>query len=227
MAAKVEPKIGEIKNGKVFRFTTPERVSHWVHTVSYFMLLLTGLVIFIPGGGILGPLFGGANVSRILHRIFAVPYALLSLPILYFGAKKQAREWFRLMFTWTKEDVVFFLGYMPELMGRHNPNLPESDKFNAGEKFNSLLTFLTGIGLTLSGIIMWFPAAFPKWLVRLAYPIHDLCWLGMTAMLVIHIFLSVFHPRMRAALEGMLNGWVDTGFAREHYPKWFRAVTGK
>lgn len=217
-------KIGAQEGGKVYRFAPAERVAHWVHTICFFLLLLTGLAVFWPGGNAIASLFGGIQVARIVHRVVAFPYAIVALVVLFGWAPEQTKEWLRISWSWSKEDLVFVAGYMPELMGRHNPNLPEADKFNAGEKFNSILTLVTGFGLVVTGIIMWFPNFFPKWLVRLAYPFHDLSWLGMSAMLVIHIYLSVIHPRMRAALEGMISGWVDKEFAQEHYPKWYRRV---
>lgn len=221
------PKIGTVKNGKIYRFDPVEIAAHWIHTVCFFALLVTGLVLFSPGGaGWVASLFGGVVNTRVIHRVFAIPYALVSLPLLVLFSPRGAKEWFHEMFHWDKDDVKLMLGYFPELLGRH-ADLPEAPKFNAGEKFNSLLTLFTGIGLTLSGIVMWWPKAFPVWLVRLAYPIHDLAFLGMLAMLAVHIFLSVAHPKMRAALEGMTTGWASAEFAKEHYGKWYRKVATK
>jgi formate dehydrogenase subunit gamma len=222
-----QTKIGTLKNGKIYRFDPVEIAVHWIHTVSFFALLITGLVLFAPGGaGWLAKLVGGVSMTRVLHRVFAAPYALLSLPLLVLFSPRGAKEWFQEMFHWDMDDVKLMIGYFPEVLGRH-VDLPEAPKFNAGEKFNSLLTLASGLGLALSGIIMWWPKSFPVWLVRLAYPVHDLAFLGMCAYLTVHIFLSVAHPKMRAALEGMTTGWADAEFAKEHYGKWFRKVASK
>lgn len=220
-------KIGTVRDGKIYRFDPIEIAAHWIHTVSFFALLITGLVLFAPGGaGWLAKLVGGVVNTRLIHRVFAVPYALVSLPLLVIFSPRGAKEWFGEMFHWDMDDVKLMMGYFPEILGRH-ADLPDAPKFNAGEKFNSLLTFFTGLGLTVSGVIMWWPTYFPQWIVRLAYPVHDLAFLGMTSMLCVHIFLSVAHPKMRAALEGITTGWASAEFCKEHYGKWYRKVATK
>lgn len=220
-------KIGTVRDGKIYRFDPVECAVHWIHTITFFALLLTGLVLFAPGGaGWFAKLVGGIVNTRLLHRVFAVPYALVSLPLLVILSPRGAKEWFYEMFHWDMDDLRLLVGYFPEVLGRH-VDLPDAPKFNAGEKLNSLLTLGSGIGLTLSGIIMWWPTAFPQWLVRLAYPVHDLAFLGMCSYLTVHIFLSVAHPKMRAALEGITTGWADAKFAEDHYKKWYRKVATK
>ncbi|MBO8125645.1 MAG: cytochrome b/b6 domain-containing protein [Firmicutes bacterium] len=225
--ANKEPNIGIVKDGKVRRFTKAGIAAHWVHTVTFLTLLLTGLSIYVPATTWIGNLFGGIQNARIIHRVVAIPYALFALVLLLVGSRQQMKEWLKVAFTWKKEDFIFSAKYIvTEFMGRHG-DLPEADFINSGEKVNSILTVGTLFTLTISGFVMWFPETFPKWAVRLAYPIHDLSWLFMTSMLLVHMYLSLIHPKMRTALKGMTTGWVDEEFAKSHYPKWYRRVTGK
>ncbi len=227
MATIKEPTIGTLKDGKVYRFNKAFVVAHAIHTVTFLLLLLTGLAIFSPANRWIATLFGGMQSVRIIHRVVAIPYALGALIVLLVGGGKQAKEWLKITFTWGWSDITFMPKYVvTEFMGRHG-NLPESDFINPGEKVNSLLSVLTWLGFTISGVILWFPDVFPKSIVLLAYPIHDLCMLFMTMMFLVHAFLSLIHPKMRTALQGIMTGWVDARFAEGHYAKWYRRVTGK
>lgn len=228
MARAKEPQIGTVKDGKVYRFTKAQVAAHWIHTVTFLLLLLTGLAIYVPATSWIGYLFGGIQIARIIHRVVALPYALFALLVLLVGGGKPTKEWLKVTFTWKGEDIAFMPKYIvTEFMGRHADDLPEADFINAGEKVNSLLTIITLFTLSVSGLIMWFPNIFPSWLVLIAYPVHDLSWMFMTCMLMVHMFLSLIHPKMRAALKGITTGWVDEEFAKSHYPKWYRRVTGK
>lgn len=225
-AAK-QPQIGDVKNGMVYRFTKGFVAAHWIHTVTFLSLLLTGLAIYVPATSWIGALFGGIQNARIVHRAMAIPYALFAIIVLTTSSRKQTKDWLKVAFTWKKEDILFMPKYIvTEFMGRHG-DLPESDFINAGEKVNSLLTIFTLFTLTISGFVMWFPETFPTWAVLLAYPLHDLSWLFMTSMLLVHMFLSLIHPKMKTALQGITKGWVPEDFAKGHYPKWYKRVTGK
>lgn len=223
--AKNKPQIGDLKNGMVYRFTKGFVVAHAVHTISFLTLLLTGLAIYVPSTSWIAVLFGGIQSARIIHRVMAVFYAIVAPLIMITKSDGQMKDWLKVAFTWKMEDILFMPKYIvTEFMGRHG-DLPESDFINAGEKVNSLLTIFTLFGLTISGIIMWFPNVFPAWLVLVAYPLHDLSWMFMTCMLLVHMFLSLVHPKMRTALLGITKSWVPVEFAEGHYPKWFRRVT--
>ncbi|MFC1915541.1 cytochrome b/b6 domain-containing protein, partial [Chloroflexota bacterium] len=62
---------------EVEKYRKPTRVLHWVHTISFCVLFLTGLILFIPQLGIIAQ----DSWTRVLHRIAAV--LLVTAPLVY------------------------------------------------------------------------------------------------------------------------------------------------
>lgn len=208
---------------KVLRFTSGERVSHWVHALSFFLLLFTGLGILVIGLRPAMTLFGGIQIARLLHRIMAVVFAVVVSAMFLIGNPKYHWEWIKSIFHFTKADWQHVSAFPKEFFGGHG-EYPAQDKFNGGEKINSLITVFGSIFITLSGLVMWFAPSFPPALVRWAYPVHDLSMFMMTAAVIGHMYLGLLHPDSRAALPGMLNGYVSTKFAKAHHAAWYERV---
>ena len=208
---------------KVLRFTRNERISHWVHAASFFLLLITGLGIlslsFRPAMGI----FGGIQAARLIHRGAAVVFVVVAAALFFIGDSKYHWEWLKSAFHLSKSDWKHIAAFPKEFFGGH-ADYPDQDKYNGGEKINSLLTIFGSIFLTLSGIIMWFSSYFPPALVRWAYPVHDLSMFVMTAAVFGHMYLGLLHPESRTAISGMLNGYVSSKFARAHHAAWYERV---
>lgn len=212
-----------VNSNKVLRFTLGERVSHWVHAISFFLLLFTGLGIlslaFRPALGIIG----GVDVARLLHRVVAVIFVVVVGAMFFIGNPKYHWDWLKSIFHFSKADLQHIAAFPKEFFGGHG-DYPAQDKYNGGEKINSLLTVFGTIFITLSGIVMWFAPSFPPALVRWAYPIHDLAMFIMAAAVIGHFYLGVLHPESRAALPGMLNGYVSAKFAKAHHAAWYERM---
>ena len=71
---------------------------------------------------------------------------------------------------------------------------------------------------------MWWAPLFPPGLVRWAYPVHDLSMFLMTAAVIGHMYLGLLHPDSKAAMSGMINGYVSTKFARAHHAQWYERL---
>jgi formate dehydrogenase subunit gamma len=68
---------------RVVRFSKAARIAHWGHTVTFLILLLTGLLLFAPKVfGWVGPAFLGANSAGTVHRVMAVFYTIIPLACL-------------------------------------------------------------------------------------------------------------------------------------------------
>ncbi|AHF05860.1 formate dehydrogenase subunit gamma [Desulfitobacterium metallireducens] len=208
---------------KVLRFTLGERVSHWIHAVSFFLLLFTGLGILSLTIRPALAVIGGVQVARILHRTVAVLFVVGVGSMFFIGNPKYHWEWLRMVFHFTKADWQHVRVFPKEFFGGHG-NYPAQDKYNGGEKINSLFTVFGSIFITLSGVVMWFPAVFPPALVRWAYPVHDLSMFMMTTAVIGHMYLGLLHPDSRVSLSGMLNGYVPSKFAKAHHAAWYERV---
>lgn len=213
----------QIDPNKVLRFTKGERLNHWVHAIAFFVLLFTGL-------GVLSTFFqpamlgvGGIQVARLIHRGVAVVFVVV-VPLMFFvGNPRYHWEWLKSVFNFTRADLQHVTAFPKEFFGAHG-TYPPQDKYNGGEKINSLITIFGSVFITLSGMVMWFATSFPPGLVRWAYPVHDLSMIMMTAATIGHLYLCLLHPDSHPALAGMINGYVSTKFARSHHAKWYDRV---
>lgn len=123
----------------VLRFTKGERLSHWVHAISFFVLLFTGL-------GVLSTFFqpamvavGGIQVARLIHRGVAIVFVVVVALTFIVGNTKYHGEWLRSVFTFTKADLQHVVAFPKEFFGGHG-TYPPQDKYNGGEKINSMIT---------------------------------------------------------------------------------------
>ena len=208
---------------RVLRFTKGERISHWVHAASFFILLFTGLGILLTSFQPAMSVIGGIQVARLLHRGVAVVFAVVVGAMFFIGDTRYHWEWLTAIFRFQKSDWQHIAAFPKEFFGGHG-QYPAQDKYNGGEKINSLITVFGSIFITLSGIVMWFAPSFPPGLVRWAYPVHDLSMFMMTAAVLGHMYLGLLHPESRAALPGMLSGYVSSKFAKAHHAAWYERI---
>lgn len=226
MAVKIEtgnqaPR--RIVGDKVLRFSMGERLSHWVHAISFFVLLFTGLGVYSTFFQPAMAIIGGIHVAQVIHRVSAIFFVVVVGMLFFIGNPRFHWRWLNFTFNFTKSDWQHVSAFPKEFFGGHG-TYPEQDKFNGGEKINSLITIFGTFFVTLSGIVMWWAPVFPPSLVRWAYPVHDLSVFVMTAAVIGHIYLGLLHPDSKAAMSGMLNGYVSTKFARGHHAKWYERL---
>lgn len=215
-------KVPMVKDGKIFRFTKTARITHWIYVGSYAVLFLTGLLLFADFFDFLAPIFGGFEGAQLIHRIFAVVFILPAFIFIIFDPKSFF-GWLKDCVTWTKDDLKFFPAFGKELFGIHAETPPQGF-INAGEKINSLLTITFTTLIILSGFVMWFPEYFSIALVQWAYVIHSGAMAMLSAVAVVHIYLGTLNPGSKAAMSGMINGYVDAEFAKGHHEKWYNEV---
>lgn len=212
-----------IVGDQVLRFSKGERLSHWVHAVSFFVLLFTGLGVYSSLFQPAMAIVGGIHVAQVIHRISAVFFVVVVGLLFFVGNPRFHWRWLKFTFNFTKSDLQHVSAFPKEFFGGHG-NYPAQDKYNGGEKINSLITIFGTIFVTLSGVVMWWAPHFPPSLVRWAYPVHDLSVFIMTAAVIGHIYLGLLHPDSRVAMSGMLNGYVSKRFAKAHHAKWYERL---
>lgn len=211
-------------SGKMIqRFTKGERFSHWVHAISFFILLFTGLGILVTSLEPMLGVVGGVQIARWLHRIVAVVFIVAVAGMFIFGDTRHHWEWLKSSFTFKKADLQHISAFPKEFFGGHG-DYPAQGKFNGGEKINSLITIIGSVTISISGLIMWFADSFPVGLVRWMYPLHDISMFMMTAAVVGHMYLGLIHPVNRTALSGMTTGKVSEEFAKAHHGEWYKSL---
>jgi formate dehydrogenase subunit gamma len=202
------------------KYTSLERLGHWVHAGTYIPLAITGFMIMAPAVKTIVSGDPGLGV-RVLHRFFAIAFGIL--PVLYIAL--QPRRFLMNVkenFTFGKEDIGWVKAAIPYyLLGRHG-NMPPQPRFNTGERLNAAMIMIGTLLFGITGFTMWFgKGVIPPWMFRTAVIIHDLTMIATFIMFIIHFFLAVAHPLMWQSLISMRYGVVSESYAREHHAIWY------
>lgn len=206
--------------------TTPEaRFVHWSHTITWFVMLLSGLVLFSPWWHWLAPVFGGAPNADLVHKFFAVIF--ISVPLIGLVMKPRSFvEWMKTAAHWGKDEIEFMMKFPLDFLG-FKVDMSPQDGINAGQKMNTFLFPTVGLGLVLSGIVMWFSGRFPASWIPIAYIVHDACWIIGTAQVCFHAYLGSLHPGSGESFWAMFgDGRVKASWAKHHHTKWYKRVYG-
>jgi formate dehydrogenase subunit gamma len=183
-------------------------------------LFLTGLVLFIPQLGFLAQ----DSVTRVIHRIGAVIFIvapLVYIPMNWSATKRGIKE----AFSWGASDIGWLKAAPTYYFLGDEKNMPPQGSMNTGQRLWWLIVLVSGVVFTVTGLIMWFaktsaPAALLQWMVFL----HDVAFILAGTMLLLHIYLGLFHPLMNEAWKSIYKGTISTEYAKKHHAKWYDEV---
>jgi formate dehydrogenase subunit gamma len=200
---------------EIVRHRLFSRLMHWTVALTFVVATLTGMPIWTPVFGWMAHLFGGLTVCRIVHPWVGVAFVLAALV--------QFVEWISdmLLEPWERD----WIGPRLTRYMRYEEDDPRTGKYNGGQKLYFWAVSLGALGLLLSGLLMWFPTAFPRWLMQLAYIVHDFTFICFAVSLVFHIYLGT--AAEPGTFGSMTRGTVTRPWARLHHPRWYREVTGE
>jgi formate dehydrogenase subunit gamma len=203
---------------EVERYRKPTRILHWVHTSSFILLFLTGLILYLPYPV---SLLAQDSWTRVIHRAAALIFILG--PIVYLiMSPKAALKGIKEAFHWGPDDIGWLRAAPRYYFLSDEEAMPPQPHMNTGQKLWWLMVIVLGGVLALTGIVMYAlktvaPPQLLQWMVFL----HDVAFIATGAMFFLHIYLSVIHPLMRGAWSSMARGKVSTEYARSHHAKWY------
>ncbi|WP_147534618.1 formate dehydrogenase subunit gamma [Bacillus marasmi] len=207
------------------RFSHGFVAAHAVNAISFITLYITALPMYTEFFDWLYPVFGGPEIARLLHRVFAVAFMTPTLIWLIFDPKGFFR-WLKEMVTWKKRDFEFLKKTGKELIGLKYRHIPQTF-FNAGEKINSMIQIVCAIIIIGSGIVMWNPQNYPKEVVQWGYFLHNVGYGIAAAIVVGHIYLGVVNKNMRPSITGIITGIVPAWWAKNHHTEWYNEEVKK
>jgi formate dehydrogenase subunit gamma len=201
---------------EIVRHRLATRAIHWTVALFFFLALFSGLPIWTPVFGWMAHLLGGLNVCRWLHPWAGILF-FASMGVMFvhwlgdMRLERNEREWLR------PRKIVSYMKYESE----------DSDvgKYNGGQKLFFFAAGLGALGLLLSGVVMWFPLEFPRFLRELAILVHDLTFILFVVAVVFHIYLGT--AAEPGTFHSMIRGTVSRPWARLHHPRWYRQVLGE
>jgi formate dehydrogenase subunit gamma len=189
------------------RFTLTERLLHWVHATAFFILLGSGLALYIPA---LSIAVGRRPLVKSVHIWTAVGWAAAIAVIVVFGNRSALRRTVREIDTFDSDDGRFLSGRVRAPQGR----------LNAGQKVNAILTAAFAVLFAVSGFLLWYGERDTRFRLQGTAFLHDSLMFASLVLLVGHLYLALIYPATRHALRGITVGTVREDWARAHHAKW-------
>jgi formate dehydrogenase subunit gamma len=204
-----------VVGNEIVRHNRASRLIHWTVALTFFVSLLTGMPIWTPVFGWMAHLFGGLSVCRVIHPWAGVAFFLASIFMFF--------QWLSDMHL--EPDERDWMGPRVFQYMRYQTDDSRTGKYNGGQKLYFWAVSLGAVGLLLSGLLMWFPRAFPRIVMEFAYLIHDFTFICFAVSLVFHIYLGT--AAEPGTFGSMTRGTVTRAWARLHHARWYRQVTGE
>lgn len=201
----------------VLRYVPAQRLVHWAGVASFLVLLATGASLLLRPLAFLA----AGGFSRLAHRAAAL--AFVALPFLYAALlPRRARELVAESFTYDRGDWGW-LRHMPAYLVGRAHGLPPQGRLNAGQKLHHAGTFLMFVTVSASGFVLWFGKGhLGAGGLAAAGIVHDLSLLGLSLLLVGHVYFTFLYD----ALSAMRTGHVTEEYARLEHRRWFEGLSG-
>ena len=202
-----------MKKGMIKVTSGYERFVHWILAISCLLLCFTGLGIMYKELNFFGVIFGGLKGLSTVHDIMAVVFAVsLVLAIVM----------------WWKEAGIFVfpedLDWIMTAGGYlwHVDKVPETGKYNPGQKMFFLTVALCGLMMVCTGFFMWYPTILPAALMDWVYVLHVLGFVVIFAFFFVHLYLgTIGNP---GTVQAMISGWVTRNWLKKQHPKWLKEM---
>jgi formate dehydrogenase subunit gamma len=191
----------------VRRFTLTERLLHWVHASAFFVLLGSGLVLYLPS---LSAAVARRALMKDVHFWTGISWAGAILLVALLGNRRALTATIREVDLFDRDDARFLTGRVHAPQGR----------FNAGQKVNAVLTAAFAVLFLVSGLLLWYGERDTSFQLAGTVFLHDALMYLSLVVVVGHLYLSLLHPTTRHALRGMTLGTVREDWARKHHSKW-------
>ena len=197
----------------VRRFSSAERSLHWLLAGTFFAMLVTGLILYLPA---LAQVAADRQLWKSIHLGAAIAFwggTLLLLGSAPGELQRTARE----LDSFDEDDRR----WLRWAVRRGGPEPPQG-RFNAGQKLNSAMIAGLMVVFTGSGTLMYLQETDASFRGTSAILVHDVAMYVAVPIVLGHLYLALVHPSTRHSLRGMALGTVRRDWARQHHPKWER-----
>ncbi len=220
-------------NKNIIAFSPAQIFYHKSIIVLMFFFVLTGLPIISSsfhwiayGFGLPFDFIGeqngaaltlGIQVCRMIHRVAALLFFLISIP--FAGMQLlQIGKWH----IWPESEADGLAGLKSSYIDFKQAR---QGKYNAGQKIAAYIFIITICLLAFSGFVLWFRGLFSPATWDLARTLHDIGFALLLPTLLGHIYFGV-HPLNRAGFKAMFgNGELESKEVASHHPLWFEKLT--
>src|ERR1700722_19218865 len=193
---------------RVLRFDRVQRGAHWANALLFFTLMFTAIPLYF------GSFFGIVMPRHVIEMIHLWTGLALPLPIIVsligpWG--KAMRHDVRRINYWTRDEIRW-------LRSAGKTKL-ESDKFNPGQKLNSIFIGASILVMLVTGAMLQWVRFFPvPWRSGATF-VHDVFASAVFFVVFGHIVMALTHSE---ALRSIFKGWVNRSWAERYAPRWLR-----
>jgi formate dehydrogenase subunit gamma len=205
LGSRARPRGPEVRF--VRRFSRTERTLHWANAIGFFVLLASGLVLYVPA---LSMAVGRRALLQEVHFYSGLAWIGLLVLIAAAGDRRGLIRTATELDAFDHDDLRWLIGRRPAPQGR----------FNAGQKINAALTTAITVLFLVSGLLMWFGERDTNLRFASTILLHDALMFVSVVLVTGHIYLASLHPPTRHSLRGMTRGTVREDWARQHHPRW-------
>jgi formate dehydrogenase subunit gamma len=191
----------------VKRFSRTERVLHWANAIAFFVLLGSGLCLYLPS---LEIAVGRRPLIKDIHFWSGIGWLPLLVLVVLAGDRRGILRTAREVDNFDRDDLRWLTLQKPAPQGR----------FNAGQKLNTALTAAFTLLFFVSGMLLWLGERNTSFRFASTVILHDGLMYAAIVLLVGHLYLAVIHPATRHALRGITVGTVSEDWAEQHHAKW-------
>lgn len=206
---------GRERTRYILRYKDGTRMNHWFVALLFVAAALSGLALFHPTLFFFSNLFGGGQLTRILHPFLGM-LMVLGFIVLFFTVWRENligradREWLR---------------HAGEMLKGQKENMPAVGKYNAGQKLVFWAFAVSLLLLLVTGFMFWAPYFFhlvPVTLRRLAILVHSVSAVVLVLSVIVHVYAAIW---VKGTTRAMTRGTVTEGWARLNHPLWHREMT--
>lgn len=238
---KLQKKLKTKSSNYYVRFDSVWRLLHVIVIISFFGLAITGMTLKFAARSwavFIANLLGGFEVAGIIHRISAILtfcYFAVHFYYLYKNWQKSGKSLVKFIFD--KEGLMPNLNDAKEMFQSLRwfvgfKKQPQYGRWTYWEKFDYMAVFwgVTMIGAT--GLILWFPEFFtkflPGWAINVATIIHsDEALLATGFIFTIHFFNTHFRPEKFPMDPVIFTGKVPLEVFKHERPREYEMVKSK
>lgn len=208
MTPLLSPPAREEAAKRLVRFDVVERATHWASAVLFTVLIATAIPLYF--GSFFGVVLPRFTVEQIhLWTGLALPVPLLLAAAGRWG--RSIRRDLRRVNYWTRAEIDWLRSF-----GR---SPLEADKFNPGQKLNTVFVGAASLIMLGSGVVLKWFAYFPVSWREGSTLVHDAFSFALVAIIVGHVTMALTH---RGSMTAMARGWVSERWAAAHAPAWWR-----
>ncbi|WP_066637004.1 formate dehydrogenase subunit gamma [Desulfolucanica intricata] len=182
----------------VVRFNLKERIFHFIRSLSFILVVVSGLFFVSNQESI---------AASILHGINGWVFVLISFATIYI---------------WIKDAIFYdydkqWLRHMGNYFNKEHTPLP-SGKFNAGQKIFFWLTSLLSIFFMITGILLIRAQGEQYYWFEIVLTFHGIAAALTVSLIIGHIYLSLMaNP---GTFHVLFDGKVSKEWALYHHPNW-------